>query len=71
MCEVDQDQTGTKGVGLLFLVSPFLVTVELTNTNETIELEKNAIDENLETKKPNTFEEIVNENCTNTLVQIF
>jgi hypothetical protein len=27
MCEVDRDQTGTRGVRLLFLVSPFLVTV--------------------------------------------
>jgi hypothetical protein len=43
--------------------------VELTNINETIEFKKNATDENLKIKKPNTFKEIINEDCTDTLVQ--
>jgi hypothetical protein len=43
--------------------------MELTNTNETIKLKEHIIDMNLELKKPNTFEEIVDENYTNTLVQ--
>jgi hypothetical protein len=41
----------------------------LANTKETKELEKNTIDENLEMKKLDTFEEIVVEDCINTLVQ--
>ncbi len=43
--------------------------VELANTNETIKLKEHTIDANLEVKKPNMFEEIVDEDYTNTLVQ--
>jgi hypothetical protein len=43
--------------------------VELANKNETIKLEEHTIDANLELKKPNMFEEIVDEDYTNTLVQ--
>ncbi len=43
--------------------------MELENTKETKELEKNAIDENLEMKKLDTLKEIVVEDCINTLVQ--
>ncbi len=43
--------------------------MELANTKETKELEKNAIDEKLETKKLDTLKEIVAEDCINTLVQ--
>jgi len=42
--------------------------VELTNTNETTKLE-HTIDANLELNKPDTFEEIVDENYINTLLQ--
>jgi hypothetical protein len=35
--------------------------MELANTNEIIKLEEHTIDANLELKKPNTFEEIVDE----------
>jgi hypothetical protein len=43
--------------------------MELANTNETTKLKEYTIDVNLEIKKPNMFEEVVNENCTNTLVE--
>ncbi len=43
--------------------------VELTNTNETTKLEEYTIDENLEIKTPITFEEVVDEDYTYTLVQ--
>ncbi len=43
--------------------------VELTNTNETIKLEEHTIDANLELKKPDTFETIIDEDYTYTLVQ--
>ncbi len=44
--------------------------VKLTNTSETTKLE-HTIDANLELNKPNMFEEIVDEDYINTLVQIF
>jgi hypothetical protein len=43
--------------------------VELTNTNEATWLEEYTIDANFKIKKPNTFEEVVDEDCTNTLMQ--
>jgi len=43
--------------------------VELANTNETTKLKEYTIDANLKIKKLNTFEKIVNEDCTNTLMQ--
>jgi hypothetical protein len=43
--------------------------VELTNTNEIIELEEYTIDANLEIKKLDMFEKVVDEDCTYTLMQ--
>ncbi len=43
--------------------------MELANTKKTKEFKKNTTDENLEMKKLDTFEEVVVEDCTYTLVQ--
>ncbi len=42
--------------------------MELVNTNETIESKEYTIDANLEIKKPDTFQEVVDEDYTDTLV---
>jgi len=43
--------------------------VEWANRNETTKLKEYTINANLEIIKPNTFEEVVDEDCTYTLVQ--
>ncbi len=43
--------------------------MELANRNETTKLKEYTIDANLKIIKPNMFEEVVDEDCTDTLVQ--
>jgi hypothetical protein len=43
MCEVDQDQTGTRGVGLLFLFSPFWLHCDIEDENSNVVIKKKFI----------------------------